>query len=91
MTMRDIIVMIGPFSKSHDFQSPRLSVSRCSCLKALLDGCATSVVLANAIQTTSSNCNRGCNMSLNADVNYEPKHLRPVINKHDELINALSR
>jgi len=129
MTVRDFIAIIEPLSKSHDFQSPRFSVSRCSCsarlkvsllqisssmfdptlhqentpidaapmreqfnsLKALADGCATSVDLVNAIQTTSSNSNGVCNMSMNADVNYEPAQLQAVVDKHDELINLLSR
>jgi hypothetical protein len=30
-------------------------------------------------------------MSMNADVNYEPAQLQAVVDKHDELINLLSR
>ena len=57
-------------------------------LKALVNGCATSVDLANAIQTTSCNSNGMGNTSMNADVNYEPNQLQAVINKHYDLIKA---
>jgi hypothetical protein len=39
-------------------------------LKALADCCATSVDLANAIQTTCSNSNGGCNIAMNVDPDY---------------------
>lgn len=60
-------------------------------LKTLIDQCATSIDLTNAVQGTSANSNGVGSIAMNADVNYDPNQLQAVINKLDELINALRR
>lgn len=45
----------------------------------------------NMLGQSSNNSNGVGNLSMNADVNYDPNQLQAVINKLDELINALRR
>jgi hypothetical protein len=60
-------------------------------LKALMDACATSVDLANAVQTTSSNSNAVGSLAMNVDPDYNQNQMQLIVNKLEELINALRR
>ena len=60
-------------------------------LKALVDACATSVDLANAVQGTSANSNGVGSIAMNVDPDYNQNQLQMVVNKLEELISALRR
>ena len=60
-------------------------------LKDLIDACATSVDLENAVQTTSSNSNGVASIAMNVDPDYNQNQIQMIVNKLDELINALRR
>jgi hypothetical protein len=47
--------------------------------------------VSNAVGTTSSNSNSVGTLSMSADGNYNSSQLQDIINKLDELINALRR
>ena len=47
--------------------------------------------LSNAISGTSNNSNNVSNLGMGADGSYNPSQMQDLINKVDELINALRR
>ena len=60
-------------------------------LKALIDQCATSIDLTNAVQGTSANSNAVGSIAMNVDPDYNQNQVQLIVNKLDELINALRR
>ncbi len=54
-------------------------------------GEVSQVQLDDAIATTSSNTNRVDTLGIGADADYNPIQIQELINKVDELINALRR
>ena len=60
-------------------------------LKTLIDQCATSMDLTNAVQGTSANSNGVGSIAMNLDPDYNQTQMQMVVDKLEELIQALRR
>ena len=60
-------------------------------LKDLIDACASSVDLSNAVQGTSANSNAVSSIAMNVDPDYNPAQIQMIVDKLEELIQALRR
>jgi hypothetical protein len=60
-------------------------------LKTLIDQCATSMDLTNAVQGTSANSNGVGSIAMNLDPDYNQNQMQMVVDKLEELIQALRR
>ena len=60
-------------------------------LKTLIDACASSVDLANAVQGTSANSNGVGSIAMNVDPDYNQTQIQMIVDKLEELIQALRR
>jgi hypothetical protein len=60
-------------------------------LKSLIDACASSIDLGNAVQGTSANSNAVGSIAMNVDPDYNPAQIQMIVDKLEELIQALRR
>jgi len=60
-------------------------------LKALIDALPTQAELANVLASTSNNSNTVGSIAMNLDPDYNQNQMQMIVDKLEELINALRR